>query len=124
MTKRIFSAIESPTHPFLTTLYQQCGVEELCFKQMRKLIAKVKKSPPDFIAVEFFYGYGNNYAGINISNVDVLLYTLQRYAPETKVIIFMDKSERQYIDKLYEIFPIHAVFTYPINTQSVIAALK
>lgn len=122
--KIIFSIIESPTHPYLTSLYNNLGFDELCFKHMRKLISKIKKVQPDYIAAEFFYGYGNNYAGINISNIDVMLYTLQRYSPETKVIIFVDKNERQYVDKLNDIFPLHAVFTRPINESSVKKSLE
>ncbi len=125
MAKKIlYSVIESPTHPHLTALYQTLGIEELCFKHMRKLISKIKKIQPDFIAVEFFYGYGNNYAGINISNLDVMLYSLQRYSPKTKVVVFVDKAERQYVDKLNDILPLHAVLTTPVNQADVIVALK
>ena len=122
--KILFSVIESPTHPFLTPLYNKLDIDELCFKYMRKLISKVKKVQPDFIAVEFFYGYGNNYAGINISNLDVMLYSLQRYSPDTKVIVFVDKTDRQYVDKLNEILPLHAVLTQPVNQAELIVALK
>lgn len=122
--RTLFSVIESRTHPYLTPLYTKLGIEELCFKSMRKLIAKIKKVQPDFIAVEFFYGYGNNYAGINISNLDVMLYSLQRYSRETKVIVFVDKNEREYVDKLNEIFPLHAVFTKPITNDGITYFLK
>ena len=124
MSKTLFSVIESPTHPYLTPLYNKLGIDELCFKHMRKLISKVKKVHPDYIAVEFFYGFGNNYAGINISNLDVMLYSLQRYSPDTKIIIFVDKSQRQYVDKLADITPLHAIFTLPVNESDIIAALK
>ncbi len=124
MKRTLFSIIESPTHPFLTPLYNQLGFDELCFKHMRKLISKIKKVQPDYIAAEFFYGYGNNYAGINISNLDVMLYSLQRYSPNTKVIVFVDKNEKQYSDKLNDILPLHAVFTRPINKAEIIVSLK
>ncbi len=123
VSKKIYSVIESRTHPHLTALYAQCGLEELCFKSMRPLMSKIKKEQPDFIAVEFFYGYGNNYAGINSSNVDVMLYALQRYSKETKVIVFVDKKERQYVDKLNEIFPLHGVFTQPVDSTHLKVAL-
>jgi len=116
--KRIYSVIESPTHPYLTPFYTQLGLEEVRFKHMRKLISTVKKAPPDYIAAEFFYGYGNNYAGINISNLDVMLYSLQRYAPDTRVIVFVDKKERSYIDKLNDILPLHAILTQPVDQQA------
>ena len=123
LDRTIFSVIESPTHPFLTALYKQQGIDELCFKSMRKLIGKIKKEQPEFIAAEFFYGFGNNYAGINISNLDVMLYSLQRYSPKTKVIVFVDKEQRRYVDKLNDILPLHAVFTRPINETALKQAL-
>ncbi|HEY9150499.1 MAG TPA: hypothetical protein VIQ75_06780, partial [Gammaproteobacteria bacterium] len=63
---------------------------------------------------EFFYGYGNNYAGVNISNLDVLLYSLQRYAPQARVIVLVDKSERIHVDKLNDILPLAGVLTHPV----------
>ena len=84
---------------------------------MRKAIAALKKQQPDFIVAEFFYGYGNNYAGVNISNLDVLLYSLQKYSAQTKVIVLVDKSEFQYVEKLNEIISLHDVFTFPVNKK-------
>ena len=100
------------------------SIDELCFKSMRKLMSKIKSTQPDFIAAEFFYGYGNNYAGVNISNLDVMLYSLQRYSPKTKVIVFVDKNERQYVDKLNDILPLHAILTRPFNEAEITQALK
>lgn len=122
--KTLFSVIESPTHPHLTPLYSQLGIDELCFKSMRKIISAIKIRQPDYIAAEFFYGYGNNYAGINLSNLDVMLYSLQRYSRDTKVIVFVDKDERQYVDKLNDIVELHAVILKPVNQANVIVALK
>lgn len=122
--KTLFSIIESPTHPHLTATYNKLGVNELCFRHMRKLISKIKKTQPDYIAAEFFYGYGNNYAGINISNLDVMLYSLQRYSPKTKVIVFVDKTEKQHIEKLKDIFPLHAVIAQPIDKKSIESLLN
>ncbi len=117
--KTIFSIVESPTHPYLTPLYEKLGVQEIIFRSMRKLLSKIKKEPPDYIAAEFFYGYGNNYAGINISNLDVMLYALQRYSAKTKVIVFVEKNEKKYVDKLNDILPLYAVLTKPVNGNEV-----
>jgi hypothetical protein len=122
--KTIFSVIESPTHPYLTPLYSRLGIDELCFKSMRKLISKIKNTQPDYIAAEFFYGYGNNYAGVNLSNLDVMLYSLQRYSPDTKVIVFVDKKEREFVDKLVAIFPLYAVFVTPVDQAQLSTALN
>lgn len=82
---------------------------------MRKAIAALKTQQPDFIVAEFFYGYGNNYAGVNISNLDVLLYSLQKYSEHTKVIVLVDKNEYQYVDKLNKIIPLHDILKFPVN---------
>ena len=71
---------------------------------MRKAIKKAKRNPPDFVVAEFVYGWGNNYAGVNLSNLDVLLYALEKFAPDTRVIVFADKDERPHVDRLLDIF--------------------
>lgn len=109
----LLSIIESSMHPNFGLLYHKLGFEENIVNSIRKAISLLKSQQPDFIVAEFFYGYGNNYAGVNISNLDVLLSTLQKYSPQTKVIVIVEKSEHQYVDKLNELFPIHAVFVYP-----------
>ena len=91
---------------------------------MRKALVQLKKQPPDYIVAEFFYGYGNNYAGVNISNLDVLLSSLQKYAPAARVIVLVDKAERKYVDKLNDLFPLHAVVQYPVSPQKLGEVLK
>jgi protoheme ferro-lyase len=91
-TPTLLSIIESSGHPNASEFYRSIGVKETKINSMRKAIAAIKKQQPDFIVAEFFYGYGNNYAGVNISNLDVLLYSMQKYAPDTKVIVLGDCS--------------------------------
>jgi protoheme ferro-lyase len=117
--KTLFSIIESSAHPNLTALYDSLGVKETRINSMRKAIAALKKQQPDFIVAEFFYGYGNNYAGVNISNLDVLLYSLQKYSAHTKVIVLVDKSELKYVDKLNDIIVLHDIFKFPVNKKMI-----
>lgn len=121
---RLLSIIESPMHPNFSTLYRSLGLEEKRVNSMRKAISTLKSYQPDYIVCEFFYGYSNNYAGVNISNLDVMLYSLQKYSPDTRVIIVVDKSERQYVAKLDEILPVHSVFQYPVSEQQMRDALS
>jgi len=114
-TPTLLSVIESAAHPNFTGSYKQLGIAETKLNSMRKALASLKSQPFDYIVAEFFYGYGNNYAGVNISNLDVMLYSLQKYSPDTRVIVLVDKSEYEYVDKLNEIFPIHAVLQYPVS---------
>lgn len=124
MSKQLFSIIESPHHPNFIQLYSKLGIQEHAFNAMRKVIKQLKSLPPDYIVAEFFYGYGNNYAGVNISNLDVMLYSLQKYSPETKVIVLVDKKERQYVDKLNDIIPLHAVLIRPFSDKMMLDALS
>jgi NADH:ubiquinone oxidoreductase subunit C len=114
-TTTLLSIIESALHPNLSATYKQLGINETRHNSMRKALAALKSQPFDFIVAEFFYGYGSNYAGVNISNLDVMLYSLQKYSPDTRVIVLVEKSEREYVDKLNDIFPLHAVLKYPVS---------
>jgi hypothetical protein len=114
-TTSLLSIIESAVHPNFSGTYEQLGIDETRCNSMRKALAALKGRSFDFIVAEFFYGYGSNYAGVNISNLDVMLYSLQKYSPDTRVIVLVEKSERKYVDKLNEIFPLHAVLQYPVS---------
>lgn len=115
--RTLFSIVESPQHPQFSPLYAKFNFLELKVASQRKAMMVVKKTPPDWLVAEFFYGYANNYAGINMSNLDVLLYALQRYAPKTKLVVLVQKHERQYVDKLNAIFPLAAVLIQPVSAE-------
>lgn len=120
----LLSVIESPIHPNFSTLYQRLGFTEVRAESMRKAISQIKRQPPDVIVCEFFYGYSNNYAGVNISNLDVMLYSLQKYAPDTRVLVLVDKSEAQHVTKLNEIFPVEAVLVHPVTEAAISSKLS
>jgi hypothetical protein len=120
----LLSIVESAAHPNFTGSYQKLGINETKLNSMRKALASLKSQPFDFIVCEFFYGYGNNYAGVNISNLDVMLYSLQKYSPDTRVIVLVDKTEREYVDKLNEILPLHGVLQYPVSEKTMIQVLE
>jgi protoheme ferro-lyase len=122
--KTLFSVIESATHPNLTNLYTSLGIKESKINSMRKAISALKKQQPDYLVAEFFYGYGNNYAGVNISNLDVLLYSLQKYSADTKVIVLVDKDEYKYVDKLNDIIKLHDVIKNPVSMEQLQKSLS
>lgn len=119
----IYSIIESPTHPNLGALYRRLGLEEIRLPSQRKAVQALKKQPPDWVVAEFFFGFGNNYAGANLSNLDVLLASLQRFAPAARVIVLVQKDQRQYVDKLAERFALHAVLVLPVDEAEMQAVL-
>ncbi len=123
MSGLIFSLVESPSHPVYTNLYHSLGFKEQRFNSMRKAISALKKEKPDYVVGEFFYGYGNNYAGANLSNLDVFLHSLNKYAPMAKIIVLVSRHEAVHVDKLKALFDIHAVLIQPVSNDMMAAAL-
>jgi len=115
----LFSIVESPAHPDFSRLYKRLDIREVRLASMRKAISALKNDTPDYVVAEFFYGYGNNYAGVNVSNLDVFLYSLQKYAPDVRVVVLVDRRERQFVEKLSALFPLHAVLTQPVREQDI-----
>ena len=120
----LFSIVESPLHPDFSALYQRRGIKESKFSSMRKAISALKTQTPDLVVAEFMYGYGNNYAGVNVCNLDVFLYSLQKYSSDTGIIVLVDKNEYQYVEKLAALFPLYAVLQYPVREQDIEPFLK
>ncbi len=120
----LYSIIESSAHPKMSDLYREKGFDELKFTSQRKAIAALKKNPPAVVVAEFFYGYGNNYAGVNVSNLDTLLASLQRYAPEARVIVLVSKAELEYVEKLKKLFSVDAVLVHPVDREAMETALN
>jgi len=113
--KLLYSLFESPFPPDFRALCQELGIEEARFDSSRNLHRALQKRPPDFFVGEFVYGWGNNYAGANVSNLDVTLRTLQCYAPQAKMIVVVQPEEAPHVGKLLELFPVDAVFRLPVD---------
>ena len=111
-------------HPDFSALYARLGISESKFSSMRKAISALKTQAPDLVVAEFMYGYGNNYAGVNICNLDVFLYSLQKYARDVSIIVMVDRHEYQYVEKLAALFPLRAVLRQPVNEQDIEPVLR
>jgi hypothetical protein len=120
----LYTLVNSPLDCRFPDLYQELGIEEVRFDSARNLHRALKQRRPDFFIGEFIYGWGNNYAGANVSNLDVTLRTLQPIAPQARVIIVMGPREAPHISKLLDLFPVHAVLTYPISEPQMRSALQ
>lgn len=111
----LFSIIESPGHPRLEALCRRLGITEVKLASQRKAIQALKRQTPDWVVAEFFYGFGNNYAGANVSNLDVFLAAKQKQAPGARVIVVVARDQARYVPLLAERFPLHAVLTQPVR---------
>ncbi|NOX08205.1 MAG: hypothetical protein GXP22_01735 [Gammaproteobacteria bacterium] len=114
---QLLSLVESPSHPDFSSLYQRLDIQQTRHNSSRKAMGALKKTKPDIVVAEFFYGFGNNYAGVNVCNLDVFLSSLQKYAPDARVIILVSRQEQQYVSLLQELFPIHAILAHPVTEQ-------
>ena len=122
--KTLYSLVESPFSPHFPDLYRELGIVAERFDSARNLHRALQKQAPDFFVGEFIYGWGNNYAGANVSNLDVSLRTLQCAAPKAKTIVFMQPSEAPHIGKLLELFPIDVVLKYPVTEDEMRTVLQ
>lgn len=113
--KLLFDVPESPLHPDLGPICNEIGIERTVFSSQRKAMAALKRARPDYLAADFFFGYGNNYAGANVSNLDVMLRSLQRFAPTARTLVFADRSELAHVGKLEALFPLYAVMPLPVD---------
>ena len=119
----LYTVVQSRFHPRLTDFYTEQGFEEKVFTSTRKVMSALKKESPAYLVADFIYGYSNNYAGVNISNLDVMLMAMQRYSPDTKVIVLAQKQEVQYVDKLNDIFPLLHILTLPVTARDMLGLL-
>lgn len=110
----IISIVESSMHPNYSALYLEKGLSELKVNNIRKAINLIKKHTPKYVIAEFFYAYSTNYSGVHRSNLDVLLISLRKYSPNTKVIVFSDKEDASYIKVLDSLdYPLHGFLVHP-----------
>lgn len=121
--KLLYDIIESPAHPDLGGPAGRLGLERLSFTTQRKAMSALKRRPPDIVVVDFFFGYGNNYAGANVSNLDVLLRSLQRFAPEAHIVVLADRNEARHLDRLTALFELGAVVQLPASEEALVEAL-
>ncbi len=116
-SKILFSIIESPKHPNLSALFSRLGYEEVQLTSTRKAVSRLKKQVPDVVVADFVYGYSNNYSGVHISNLDVFLMSMQKFAPTAEVIVLVDPAETVHAEKMREIFPLKAILPFVVAAR-------
>lgn len=120
----LFSIIESPVHPNLSTLYSRLGFEEVPLTSTRKAVSQLKKQMPDVVVADFVYGFSNNYSGVHISNLDVFLMSMQKFAPGTPVIILVAPGEMEHAEKMRNICPIQAILPFSASEAQLESELR
>ena len=122
--KTLYTLVESQFASHFSDLFQELGISAERFDSARNLHRTLQKQAPDFFVGEFIYGWGNDYAGATVSNLDVTLRTLQAAAPQAKIIVVMQPSEEAHIGKLLVLFSVHAVLKLPVTQEQMRATLQ
>ncbi len=51
------------------------------------------------------------------------MHSLLKYAPQARVVVMVEKAERQYVDKLAELFRLEAILLQPVSETQMSEAL-
>ena len=124
MTKPLlYSIIDTPNHPDFSALYRRLGYEERRITSQRKAIGELKKHPPALVVGEFLNAFHTYYQATNISNLDVFLQSLIKYAPTARVLVIVDKREQALAESLKKIHSRLVLLPRPLDEARMEAAL-
>jgi len=95
-------------------------LELVCFADLRKALACVKRIKPQIIVAEFIYAptYGSQ-----LSNYEALSATLQRHSPLSRFIALVSRQDRQHIDRLGNNVEIDILLDLPLNFSALVDAI-
>ncbi len=116
------SIIEMGGYPDFTSLYQEFGLQSVRLFNIRKAQSWLKKNQPSLVFAEFHFDPDLR---DRMSTLESLLASLQRYAPEAKVITFIEADFRPRLEAVQARYPalIDAV-DYPINETNLRLVLE
>ena len=118
--KTVFIAFESGFNIDFKKLCINKGLDNTIhqthFTTHRKLISQLKKSEPDYIVTEFIYSPS---LGTQISNLDGLLGSVERYCKKTQLIIYTESRYREKLETVREKFAIDHVLEYPVDQSNI-----
>ncbi|MCW8930591.1 MAG: hypothetical protein OQL19_10170 [Gammaproteobacteria bacterium] len=114
--KKLFMVFESGFTIDFSTLCEVKTIHQTNFSSNRKLISQLKKTEPDYIISEFIYSPS---LGTQISNLDGLLGSVERYCKKTQLIIYTESRYREKLETVREKFKIHHVLEYPVQASDI-----
>ena len=111
---QLLAIVEMGGYPDFTSLYQARGFRPEKVHSMRKAQAWLKKNSPAIVVAEFHFDPDLR---DRMSNLESLFATLQRYAPDTKVVVFIEKKHRPRLQGVEARYPVYAALDYPVDKQ-------
>ena len=119
--KTLFFVFESGFNIDFATLCEDKSIHSTHFTSNRKLISQLKKTEPDYIVAEFIYSPS---LGTQISNLDGLLGSVERYCKKTQLIIYTESRYRDKLESVREKFTINHVVEYPVLKSDICPIIR
>ncbi len=117
----LLAIVEMGGYPECAALYQSKGFLPEKVYSVRKAQAWLKKRQPAVVITEFHFDPDLR---DRMSNLESLMATLQRYAPEAKVIVFIDREHRPRLEQVEVRYPVFGSLDYPIDEQRLAELLE
>ncbi|MET0014821.1 MAG: hypothetical protein ABW085_09840 [Sedimenticola sp.] len=112
--KKILSIVEMGGYPDFAPLFRNLGFQPEKVHAIRKAQVWLKKNKPAVVVSEFHF---DPELRDRMSNLESLMATLQRYAPDAKVIVFIDKNHRDRLEKVEARYNVFGALDYPIDEE-------
>ncbi|MCB1752728.1 MAG: hypothetical protein KDI74_13485 [Gammaproteobacteria bacterium] len=108
----LLSIVEMGGYPDFTSLYRRAGYRPEKVHSMRNAQAWLKKNRPEVVVAEFHF---DPELRDRMSNLESLLAGLQRFAPQAKVIVFIERAHRTRLEKVRTRYAVRGALDYPIE---------
>ncbi|RDH87781.1 MAG: hypothetical protein DIZ78_04345 [endosymbiont of Escarpia spicata] len=119
--QELLAVVEFGGYPNFTPLYQRHGYRVEMVNSMRKAQAWLKKHTPVVVVTEF--NFDPEFRD-RMSNLESLMATLQKYSPDSRVVVFYDLKHQYRLDKLQQRYPLFGVCAFPVQESDVEALLE
>jgi DNA-binding NtrC family response regulator len=110
----LLALVELGGYPNFMPLYKRHGYQVEMVNSVRKAQAWLKKHQPKVVVAEF---YVDPEFRDRLSNLESLLATLQRYANQAKVIVFIDHHHLQRLEGVKQCYSIFGALEFPIQEE-------
>jgi hypothetical protein len=117
----LLALVELGGYPNFVPLYKRYGYRVEMVNSVRKAQAWLKKHRPAVVVAEF---YVDPQFRDRLSNLESLLATLQRYAIQAKVIVFIDHHYLPRLEGVKQRYPIFGALEFPIQETQLDALLQ
>ncbi len=115
----LLSIVEIGGYPNFAALYKQKGFSVETADGMRKAVKLLKKTRPAVIVAEF--NFQSDFRD-RTSSLETLMATVQKW-PETKVIVFYEKEQRDKLERVLALFNVFEVLAFPIQESELASVL-